>query len=143
MDIIRRGSDIRILSDADLQYSAITADRKESAGIGALVRRQSSSANIHLGKKRSTVSVGIAEGEEDDIKDPRAVVDDFKFETVGLSTLRAEELLTVHGHNELPEKHVPKWYIFVSLLWQPMPVSSLLSIISFLNLTVCIYLCNS
>lgn len=40
----------------------------------------------------------------------------------GLTTAEAEELLTKYGRNELPEKVVPKWYIFCSLLWQPMPV---------------------
>merc|ERR1719399_2334993 len=27
-----------------------------------------------------------------------------------------------YGRNELPEKTVPKWYIFLSLFWQPMPI---------------------
>ena len=45
----------------------------------------------------------------------------FQFSS-GLTTLRATELLAVHGKNELPEKVIPKWYIFVSQLWQPMPI---------------------
>lgn len=40
----------------------------------------------------------------------------------GLSTAQATELLEKYGRNELPEKIIPKWYIFLSLLWQPMPV---------------------
>eukprot|EP01118_Nematostelium_gracile_P017361 TRINITY_DN7391_c0_g1_i1.p1 TRINITY_DN7391_c0_g1~~TRINITY_DN7391_c0_g1_i1.p1 ORF type:complete len:1029 (+),score=332.17 TRINITY_DN7391_c0_g1_i1:111-3197(+) len=40
----------------------------------------------------------------------------------GLSSEQAEELLKRYGRNELPEKIIPKWYIFLSLLWQPMPV---------------------
>ena len=40
----------------------------------------------------------------------------------GLSSLRAEELLIQYGHNKLPEHIIPKWYIFVSQLWQPMPI---------------------
>lgn len=40
----------------------------------------------------------------------------------GLTSKEAERLLAIHGRNELPEKVVPKWYIFVSQLWQPMPV---------------------
>ena len=47
---------------------------------------------------------------------------DFRYSFVGLSTFEAERLLLQHGRNELPEKVVPKWYIFVSQLWQPMPV---------------------
>ena len=34
----------------------------------------------------------------------------------------AEKLLLEYGRNELPEKTIPKWYIFVSQLWQPMPI---------------------
>lgn len=33
----------------------------------------------------------------------------------------AERLLSQHGRNELPEKHVSKWVIFGQLLIQPMP----------------------
>jgi H+-transporting ATPase len=40
----------------------------------------------------------------------------------GLTSKEAERLLDIHGKNELPEKIVPKWYIFISQLWQPMPV---------------------
>lgn len=40
----------------------------------------------------------------------------------GLSDAEASALLKQYGRNELPEKHVPKWYIFVQQLWQPMPV---------------------
>jgi hypothetical protein len=32
----------------------------------------------------------------------------------GLSTHEAEVRLEKYGRNELPEKHIPKWYIFVS-----------------------------
>src|SRR4051794_9060749 len=37
----------------------------------------------------------------------------------GLSSQQAAVLLEKHGKNELPQKVVPLWYIFVSLLWQP------------------------
>jgi H+-transporting ATPase len=40
----------------------------------------------------------------------------------GLTSAQAEELSAKYGRNELPEKIIPKWYIFCSLLWQPMPV---------------------
>ena len=46
----------------------------------------------------------------------------FVFNHVGLTSADADRLLRVHGRNELPEKVVPKWYIFVSQLWQPMPI---------------------
>lgn len=40
----------------------------------------------------------------------------------GLSTQQAQDLLAQYGRNELPEKVKPKWLIFLSLLWQPMPI---------------------
>ena len=40
----------------------------------------------------------------------------------GLTTAESEVLLEKFGKNELPEKVVPKWYIFLSLFWQPMPI---------------------
>jgi hypothetical protein len=36
----------------------------------------------------------------------------------GLTTAEAEVLLQQYGLNALEEKTVPKWYIFVSQLWQ-------------------------
>jgi H+-transporting ATPase len=40
----------------------------------------------------------------------------------GLSQAEAEKRLEKYGRNELPEKVIPKWYIFCSQLWQPMPI---------------------
>ncbi len=42
--------------------------------------------------------------------------------SLGLSSDESDQLLLLHGHNELPEKHIPRWYIFLSLLCEPMPV---------------------
>jgi len=47
----------------------------------------------------------------------------------GLSSARAAELMEKYGRNELPEKTVPKWYIFLSLFWQPMPIMIWIAII--------------
>ena len=47
--------------------------------------------------------------------------DDFVF-SLGLTTEEAKPLLEQYGRNELPEKNIPKWYIFISQLWQPMPI---------------------
>jgi len=65
------------------------------------------------------------ESDPDSIINPMAPVDDveFIFNHVGLTTKQAEDLAKVHGLNCLPEKHIPKWYIFCEQLWQPMPVS--------------------
>lgn len=49
--------------------------------------------------------------------------EEFIFNHVGLTTKQAEDLAKVHGLNCLPEKIIPKWYIFCEQLWQPMPVS--------------------
>lgn len=40
----------------------------------------------------------------------------------GLTSAEAAKLLQRFGRNELPEKSIPKWYLFVSQLWQPMPL---------------------
>jgi H+-transporting ATPase len=47
----------------------------------------------------------------------------------GLSSIEAELLLKEHGRNALPEKIVPKWYIFIMLFWEPMPVMIWIAII--------------
>jgi H+-transporting ATPase len=46
----------------------------------------------------------------------------FVYSHTGLTTQEAEARLLKHGRNELPEKVIPKWYIFVSQLWEPMPI---------------------
>ncbi len=53
----------------------------------------------------------------------------FQFSHLGLSTSEASELLRKFGPNELPEKVIPKWYIFVSMLWEPMPIMIWIAII--------------
>jgi H+-transporting ATPase len=50
---------------------------------------------------------------------PRA---EFEFAESGLTSERAAELALIHGPNALPEHVVSKFYLFVSQLWQPMPV---------------------
>lgn len=42
--------------------------------------------------------------------------------SVGLTSEEAKALLELHGPNKLPEKTISKWYIFASMLWQPMPL---------------------
>merc|ERR1719345_427726 len=46
----------------------------------------------------------------------------FVYNSVGLSSEEAKRLLEIHGLNQLPEKKVPKWKIFVNLLIAPMPL---------------------
>merc|ERR1719248_428595 len=40
----------------------------------------------------------------------------------GLSSEEASRLLEIHGLNQLPEKKIPKWKIFLNLLVAPMPL---------------------
>ena len=40
----------------------------------------------------------------------------------GISSAEASALLKIHGRNELPEKIIPKWYILLMLLVEPMPI---------------------
>lgn len=47
----------------------------------------------------------------------------------GLTSMEAHEILRRHGKNELPEKVIPKWYIFLSLFWEPMPIMIWIAII--------------
>ena len=47
----------------------------------------------------------------------------------GITSAEAAELLVKWGKNCLPEKIVPKWYIFVSQLWQPMPIMIWIAVI--------------
>jgi magnesium-transporting ATPase (P-type) len=46
----------------------------------------------------------------------------FVYNSKGLSSEEARRLLEIHGLNQLPEKKIPKWKIFVNLLIAPMPL---------------------
>ena len=52
---------------------------------------------------------------------------EFPYNHVGFSEAEAINLLKRWGKNEIPDKVVPKWVIFMSLLVQPMPVMIWLS----------------
>lgn len=49
--------------------------------------------------------------------------------SLGLTSLEASHRLDIYGTNELPQKVIPKWYIFVCLLWEPMPIMIWIAII--------------
>jgi H+-transporting ATPase len=70
------------------------------------------------------------EGGNDDTHDSsgRHISNSFVY-SYGLSSNEAELRLKLHGKNELPQKVVPKWYIFCMLLIEPMPVMIWLAII--------------
>jgi H+-transporting ATPase len=84
--------------------------------------KNGSTRQIDINASKSTTIIkdeenqGLLDGQED--KDNQTP---FIYST-GLTSAQAEELLHKYGPNVLPEKKVPKWYIFVSQLWQPMPI---------------------
>ncbi len=49
--------------------------------------------------------------------------DSFSFApSAGISSHEAELLLHRYGKNEIPEKTIPKWYIFLTIVGEPMPL---------------------
>jgi H+-transporting ATPase len=47
----------------------------------------------------------------------------------GISSIEADNRLKLFGKNELPEKKISKWYIFMEQLWQPMPIMIWIAVI--------------
>jgi H+-transporting ATPase len=84
------------------------------------LRRENSS--IEVIKKNSVTDIMLSMNVE-------IVQDDLFIYSHGITSEEAERLLSIHGPNQLPEKKVPKWYIFVQLLWQPMPLMIWIAII--------------
>jgi len=98
IEVIRRTSDSRLLGVMDLKL----AERVEAQ------------------RKHSDTKVAVGIPDESELEEDRG---DANFvESKGLTSQEAAKLLEQWGRNELPEKVVPKWYIFVSQLWQPMPL---------------------
>jgi len=109
-DNIRKSSESRLLDRKDLALvEQITAKKKTS------------DTKIASGAPAAEAEEGptIIEDEADMDKDGLSA--DFKF-SHGLTSSEADALFKKFGPNELPEKSTPKWYIFVSQLWQPMPL---------------------
>jgi H+-transporting ATPase len=90
------------------------------ANSNAKIKRESSS--IEIVKKNSQTDVMLSMNVD-------IIEDDLFVYSHGLTEEEALRLLDIHGQNLLPEKKTPKWYIFVSLLWQPMPCMIWLAII--------------
>ncbi len=68
-------------------------------------------------------SLSVAEEFEEEDKKHGAPVDEEPFVfSHGITDAEAAELVKLYGRNELPEKVTPKWLVFVSQLWQPMPI---------------------
>jgi H+-transporting ATPase len=73
--------------------------------------------------KPDDVNVEVKEIDDDEVSP------DFVYNFNGFFSAEAAERLARFGRNELPENNVPKWYIFCSQLWQPMPIMIWLAII--------------
>lgn len=76
-------------------------------------------------KPSATAKDGWESVDQDDIEQG---IEEFHH-SIGLTSIEAQVLLKVHGKNELPEKVIPKWYILVCLLCEPMPVMIWIAII--------------
>jgi len=138
-DTVRRGSEPRILGDADdLRLAVQVALRQsESAKLGG------GGGGGGGGEKEKAGNTDLPAGELDEDRER----DGGSFEySHGITSAEAEKRLLLYGPNELPEKVIPKvtkhflkcrrspaidlpppplapqWYIFVSQLWQPMPI---------------------
>jgi H+-transporting ATPase len=105
-DTIRKASEPRILSQGDLRM------------VDHLIKKARAEKG-HAEEKTDGKSLLTSEEEID--KDPLYLDDKFEY-SHGLTTGDAEQRLLIHGLNCLPEKIIPKWYIFVSQLWEPMPI---------------------
>ena len=76
----------------------------------------------------------IREREKSDLSDiiehnPDEILDDFKYNHVGFTSEEAAELLAKYGKNELPEKVIPKWRLFLDQFRAPMPIMIWIAII--------------
>jgi H+-transporting ATPase len=56
-------------------------------------------------------------------------VSPFEFNFKGLTSEEAAVRLEKYGKNELPEKVTPKWLLFLSQFWAPMPIMIWIAII--------------
>ena len=66
----------------------------------------------------SAVNMGAESQDDDDI-----------VYSQGLTTEECENLLRMHGKNELPEKVISSWFVIMNLLLEPMPVMIWLAVI--------------
>ena len=63
------------------------------------------------------------------IHKPDEIPDDFKYNHAGVTSEEAADLLEKYGKNELPEKVIPKWRLFLDQFRAPMPIMIWIAII--------------
>ena len=66
----------------------------------------------------TALNVGMESQEDDDV-----------VYSSGLTTEQCENLLRIHGKNELPEKTISNWFVIMNLLLEPMPVMIWLAVV--------------
>eukprot|EP00475_Leptophrys_vorax_P036534 TRINITY_DN618_c0_g1_i1.p1 TRINITY_DN618_c0_g1~~TRINITY_DN618_c0_g1_i1.p1 ORF type:complete len:1011 (+),score=340.86 TRINITY_DN618_c0_g1_i1:202-3033(+) len=108
-DVIRKSMDSRQLGNqADVRMAEALIKKDELRKSGMLKATDE--------KKDEHIPDNEDHGHDDTLPD------DFVFNHEGLTSAEAEKRLERYGRNELPEKIIPKWYIFISQFWAPMPL---------------------
>ena len=91
-----------------------------------VIQVERGNSNIQVIKKKSDIDFVKKNSNTDLLSHEVEIHDefnaDFEFNHIGLTTNEATIRLEKYGLNQLPEKKTPKWYIFASQLWQPMPL---------------------
>eukprot|EP00981_Chlorochromonas_danica_P004704 scaffold946_cov171-Ochromonas_danica.AAC.4 len=109
---------------ADSDQPAVLLNRRDTMKLDAALKSFANSQH------RSSGAHYLQEEEEGVATVPRGGEREASFiYSFGLSSAEAEKRLIQYGRNELPEKVIPKWFIFCSQLWQPMPVMIWLAIV--------------
>jgi magnesium-transporting ATPase (P-type) len=96
--VSRSDANPRILDDGELDRAQMSISKRDGGIIDILK--------------------DLAHGEDRELE----LEDDFNYTHHGMSSTTAEILLRKYGRNELAEVKVPLWYVFISQLWQPMPL---------------------
>merc|ERR1719160_238194 len=120
-DYSLKGNDLH----ADLDNATLA---KEKVGSGEVVSK--SSGELEEGNYKVTLKKSRGEAKKEpwaqrrslDQKVPDVPEMPFEFNSKGLTSDEAKRRLEIFGKNELPEKKVPKWKIFLKLLIAPMPL---------------------
>lgn len=116
-DLSHRSASQRSMRHRSHSYSVDVLSRRNDSRLLSLSVRD----DLEGEDSAAAVLMGISMEGEGEAGPSSGVPFHYARET-GLDDAEAAELLKHFGRNELPEKVVPKWYIFVSQLWQPMPV---------------------
>eukprot|EP01038_Epipyxis_sp_PR26KG_P014289 gene14289-19169_t len=110
-----------VLKDQDIKHVEPTSPVKSASDKQSEKVKKSRIRKFANSYHRASGAVDSTQIPDEADIEKSQVISNFKY-SHGLTSAEAENLLRLHGKNELPEKVVPKWYIFVSQLWQPMPL---------------------